>query len=134
MDKVYSVNEAKDWFLNHSDGSVICVVDEVEYACNTYLLAEEIYKNNGLTIHCPHCDEAMTPTTYRFMSEASGKLVEIRILYCEQCALSLVDLDKSTVGGSLHTNTQENVEEPLTQLVLWLKGGTQKVANEEMSE
>lgn len=25
MDKVYSIKEAEEWFLNHSEGSVMCV-------------------------------------------------------------------------------------------------------------
>ena len=41
--KVYSLNEARDWFLeNHQEG-VLCIKDGVEIFCRTYKEAELFY-------------------------------------------------------------------------------------------
>ena len=45
MDKLYNLEEAKNWFLSHSSGSVVCVNKlGVEKECNYYFAAEEFYQ------------------------------------------------------------------------------------------
>jgi len=45
MTKVYSIQEAMNWFLAHSSGSVICVRDGQEQVCTSYPEAEAFYKS-----------------------------------------------------------------------------------------
>ena len=50
MDKVYSRQEARDWFIENHSGSVICVsvVDRSEKVANCFLIANRFYKQNAL--------------------------------------------------------------------------------------
>lgn len=44
-DKVYSLEEAKQWFNSHPVGKeVLCIYKEEEYKCKDYSKAEDVYK------------------------------------------------------------------------------------------
>lgn len=42
--KVYTLEEACNWFLNNSRGSIICIKDTEEIECNSYPKAEKFYQ------------------------------------------------------------------------------------------
>lgn len=45
MDTVYSLDEAKDWFLSHSSGSVRCVDEKAaQIIATTYLEAKSFFE------------------------------------------------------------------------------------------
>lgn len=46
MEKVYSLQEAMDWFLSHSEGSVLCCNGFDDCVCNSYPEAEKFYNLN----------------------------------------------------------------------------------------
>lgn len=50
MKKVYSRQEARDWFLENTSGSVICVsvIDRSEITANCFPVADKFYKKNAL--------------------------------------------------------------------------------------
>ncbi len=52
MTKVYSLQEARDWFIENHSGSVICVSvidrDEITITASFYPMAAKFYKQNAL--------------------------------------------------------------------------------------
>ena len=44
MDKVYSLASAMQWFLEHTEGSLLCIKEHKEYICESYTDAVEFYK------------------------------------------------------------------------------------------
>jgi hypothetical protein len=43
LPKVYSLDEARDFFLTHSSGSVVCVQGELEIVCDTFVQARHFF-------------------------------------------------------------------------------------------
>lgn len=48
MNKVYSLNEAREWFLTHSSESLLCVCGDASYVCFCYLDAVEFYTGKSV--------------------------------------------------------------------------------------
>jgi len=45
LDKVKTLGEALEWFLNNARGEVLCIKDDVEMkVCKSYIEAQELYK------------------------------------------------------------------------------------------
>tara|TARA_B100001778_G_scaffold334952_2_gene349540 strand:- start:41246 stop:41389 length:144 start_codon:yes stop_codon:yes gene_type:complete len=44
MQAVTSIDEARNWFLSNSSGSVTCKHGEHERVCESYIEAEEFFK------------------------------------------------------------------------------------------
>lgn len=42
--QVFSLDEARDWFLSHSSGSVMCVKGDEQRECNCYPDAKAFYE------------------------------------------------------------------------------------------
>ncbi len=44
MKKVYSLEEAEEFFLRNSEGEIICVKDKLEFQVNCYPHAKEFFE------------------------------------------------------------------------------------------
>ena len=82
INKVYSRQEARDWFLENSSGSVICVsvIDRSEKEASCFPVADKFYKQNALL------------SKYRSVTSMSAKELEELQKQCNELGIPIGDV------------------------------------------